>query len=76
MYAKTLSMLINKWMESRIGPDLLKLGKILPIYKAKDKQQLPNYHQILLLPSMLKILEKCIHNRLYKFICVQSTFLD
>ncbi len=38
-----LSLLINKSLNSGIVPDKLKLAKVIPIYKCKDKEQLNNY---------------------------------
>ena len=61
-------------MESGIVPDLLELAKDFPVYKAKDKQQLMNYHPKSLLPAISKLLERVIYSCLHNFLCVQSTF--
>ena len=45
----------------------MKLAKVIPIYKAKDKLQLANYRPISLLPALSKIMEKALHKRLYNF---------
>ena len=58
-------------MESRIVQDLLKLAKVVPVYKIKYKQQPTNYCSISLLRSLSKVLEKAIYCRLYKIpLCV------
>ena len=49
-------------------PDLLKIAKVVPIYKSKDKKDLTNYRPISLLPIFSKIFEKVVHKRLYKFL--------
>ena len=49
-------------------------GEVIPIYKAKDKEQLNNYRPISLLPTISKILENIIHKRLYHFLLTQSIF--
>lgn len=51
-----------------IFPDLLKIAKICPIYKAKNNQEFTNYRPISLLPSFTKIFEKTVHKRLYAYL--------
>jgi retron-type reverse transcriptase len=69
-----LTILINKSLSTGIVPDLLKTAKVIPVYKAKDTEQLNNYRPISLLPTISKILEKIIHKRLYYFLLSQSVF--
>ena len=69
-----LSALINKSLEAGYVPNIFKLAKVTPIYKAKNVQELTNYRPISLLPSMSKILEKIIHKRLYNFLNSQNLF--
>ena len=69
-----LTILINKSLNTGIVPELLKTAKVIPIYKAKDKEQLNNYRPISLLPTISKILEKIVHKRLYNFLYSQSVF--
>ena len=64
---KPLAIMINKSLEQGIFPDKLKIAKIIPIYKAKDKEQMQNYRPISLLSSISKIYEKIIYKRLYNF---------
>ena len=45
----------------------MKIAKIVPIYKAKDKTVMGNYMPISLLPTVSKILEKAVHHRLYSY---------
>ena len=63
-----LSIAINKSLETGLVPDSLKIAKIIPIFKAKDKQLLTNYRPISLLPNISKILEKVVHKRIYTFL--------
>ena len=63
-----VAILINKSMEEGTFPNKLKISKIIPIYKSKDKDQLNNYRPISLLPSISKIYEKVVYKRLYNFI--------
>ena len=69
-----LSILINKSMETGYVPNIFKTAKVIPIYKAKDAQELTNYRPVSLLPSISKILEKVIHKRLYTFLNSYNIF--
>ena len=55
-------------MATGIVPDILKLAKVIPLYKAKDRQLLTNYRPISLLPSLSKVLEKAVHHKLMRFL--------
>ena len=57
----------NKSIETGVFPSKLKIAKVIPIYKSKDKQSFTNYRPISLLPSISKIYEKLVHKRLYAF---------
>ena len=62
-----ISIIINMSLQSGKVPGNMKLAKVVPIYKAKEKTDLANYRPISLLPSTSKILEKIVHCRLYKY---------
>ena len=49
-------------------PDLLKLVKVIPIYKGGETQDVNNYRPISLLSIFDKIIEKIMHKRLYAFL--------
>jgi len=49
-------------------PNDLKIAKVIPIYKSNDNRNFSNYRPISLLPAFSKILEKLVHNRLYKYL--------
>ena len=57
-----LSVLINKSFSTGTVPNLLKLAKVIPVYKSKDKQLLNNYRPISLLPAVSKIMENLYIN--------------
>lgn len=65
--APTLSELFNNCMNTGIFPDVLKTGKITPVYKKDNPEELQNYRPISTLPIFGKIFEKIIHCRLYNF---------
>ena len=49
-------------------PEMLKTGKITPIFKKGNKELIENYRPVSTLPIFGKIFEKIIYNRLYKFL--------
>ena len=57
-------------------PDVLKLGKITPIFKKEDEQLLQNYRPVSTLPIFGKIFEKVIFSRLYNFFVSQGILYD
>ena len=69
-----LTNIFNKSLETGTVPDLLKLAKIIPIYKSKNKELLNNYRPISLLSTVSKLLEKIVHKRLYNFINTHAAF--
>ena len=60
-------MIINKSLCSGEVPNALKLTKVIPIFKSKDRKDIKNYRPISLLPAFSKIYEKVIFTRLYKY---------
>ena len=63
-----LSIIINNSLAVGLVPNMAKLAKIIPIYKAKDKKDISNYRPISLLPVVSNILEKVVHKNLYTFL--------
>ena len=47
-----------------IFPDMLKLAKVIPLYKKGDPTITDNYRPISLLPTLSKVLEKNVSNQL------------
>lgn len=63
-----LTKVINLSLETGCVPEKMKIAKIIPLYKAKNKELFTNYRPISLLPVFSKVLEKVIHKRLYSFL--------
>ena len=63
-----LSIAINKSITEGHVPNSLKIAKVVPIYKSKDKDSFSNYRPVSVLPVISKVLEKVIHTRTYKFL--------
>ena len=66
--ASNLSILFNISLKEGIFPQLLKVSKVIPIYKAESKLLASNYRPISLLPIIGKLFEKIIFSRLTSFI--------
>ena len=67
-----LCNLINKSMSHGVFPDTLKLAKVVPIYKSKEKFLFSNHRPISVLPSISKIFEKVIYKRLYGYLSING----
>ena len=59
-----LAILFNQSFSSGIFPSILKISKIIPIYKKGSKLERSNYRLISLLSNIDKILERLMYNRL------------
>lgn len=70
--APILSKYYNFLMRAGLFPDILKTGKITPVYKKGDPEIIENYRPISTLSVFGKIFEKIIYTRLYKFVSSQG----
>ena len=66
-FSTPLILLINLPFTKGKLPDILKIGKIFPIYK-KNCNNVNNYRPISLLSNISKIIEKIVHDRLYMYL--------
>ena len=71
--SRFLARHINDSMAKGIFPDILKIGKITPVYKKDDKELFENYRPVSTLPIFGKIFEKIIYERLYSFLISKQT---
>ena len=62
-----LSDTFNKCYETGIFPNSLKIAKVIPVHKAKQKDIASNYTPISLLSPISKVFEKFLHIRLERF---------
>ena len=67
--SEPLTIIINQMSNTGVFANLLKISKVIPIYKKEDDTMFSNYRPISLLPSISKIFEKVILERL-------ATYLD
>ena len=55
---------------------ILKLGKMIPIYKKGCKTYVINYRPKSRLSHLIKIIEKAVHDRLYRFLEISNAFYN
>ena len=63
-----LAMIFNISLNTGKFPKLLKLSKVIPVYKKSSKLEPSNYRPISLLSNINKIFEKIMFKRLYDFL--------
>ena len=74
--SNVLSKLFNNCMIEGNFPDILKMGKITPIFKKGNKELIENYRPVSTLPIFGKIFEKVIYSRLYNFFLSKGILTD
>ena len=71
--APCLAKYFNHCLMEGYFPDILKTGRISPIYKKENEELLENYRPVSTLPVFGKILEKLIYRRFYSFFVAKGT---
>ena len=71
-----LKKIFNLSFSTGKHPRILKISKTIPIFKKGSRLLVSNYRPISLLSNLNKILEKIVHDRIYKFLedfqCIYS----
>jgi len=60
--------LFNSSINAGIFPECLKIARVVPVFKAGNKLSVNNYRPISVLPTLSKIFEKLMFNRLSTFV--------
>ena len=72
----SLSQLFNNLFEAGFFPEIFKIAHVTPIFKKYgSKSDTSNYRPISLLPTLSKILESVIHNRLLSH-CIENSLIS
>ena len=69
---KLLLHIFHLFLQIDIFPDKLKIARLTPLFEGGENYELGNYRPISVLPCWLKILEKIMYNRLYKYLTDNS----
>ena len=67
-----LSLYFNRYMAAGHFPDTLKVGKVTPIFKKGNTEDVGNFRPVSTLPIFGKIFEKIIYKRIYEFAVSQK----
>lgn len=67
MFVPILTCLVNDMLISGTYPDILKIAAIKPIHKNGIKTNIDNYRGISLLPTINKVFERIIYDKIVKF---------
>jgi len=65
---ETLATAINTSFEMAQLPHILKIATVIPIYKGGDINKVCNFRPIALLPTLSKVIEKLVKDRVLKFL--------
>ena len=68
----SLAQYFNILMADGVFPDVLKIGRVTPIYKKGNPEDIGNYRPVSTLPIFGKIFEKVIYNRIFSFATSQN----
>lgn len=55
---------------------MLKVAKIIPLYKKNETHKFDNYRPISILPSISKVFERIIHTQIYNFFTANKLFFQ
>ena len=69
-----LAKLTNRSFHNGVFPNILKIAKVIPIFKSKSRVACNSYRPISLLSNIEKIIEKLMHKRLHSFLETQNCF--
>ena len=74
LLSESLTHIVNLSIQTGIVPDLMKLARVIPIYKSGVDNLFSNYRPISILPVFSKILEKIVYNRLMFYLTENIKF--
>ena len=66
---KPLCKIFNTSLSIGYFPDLLKIARVVPIFKSGNSKIISNYKPISILPNISNIIEKIMYNRLSNCFC-------
>ena len=63
-----LSEIFNCSISTNVFPDDLKIGKVSPIHKSNDRDNLNNYRPTSVLPTIARVFERLLYNEMYIYL--------
>lgn len=64
LIAPHLALIFNKCIDDGVFPDLMKLSKLVPLFKSGDNEDPSSYRPVSVLPVLSKVFEKIVLNQL------------
>ena len=61
-----LAYIVNLSLQTGVFPEEWKIARVTPIFKAGARDDLGNYRPVSILPVVSKLLEKVVHDQLYR----------
>ena len=74
--SEVLASLINSCISSGVFPDTLKIASVIPLHKGGAKDDPNNYRPISLLPTISKIIERHVVNKLNDYLKKTNILMD
>jgi len=72
--AASLANIVNKSLSLGIFPSGWKTAKVIPLYKANDRDDPGNYRPISILPILSKLCERAVFNQIYQYFAAHDLF--
>ena len=67
LISSPLARIFNQCIPKNIFPDDFEVGRVAPIFKSGNKEDLNNYTPMSVLPTVAQIFEKLPYDQLYKY---------
>ncbi len=74
--SQPLTHIIHLSITHGIVPDEMKIARVIPLFKADDRDVFTNYRPVSILPSFSKFIERIIYNRFLEYFNKYSILSD
>lgn len=62
-----MTLITNQCLRQGIFPDLMKMARVVPLFKKGDRESIGNYRPVSILPALSKILEKVMSEQIIEY---------
>ena len=76
LISEPIAHIINLSISSGIVPDLMKIARVIPLFKSGDHRYFQNYRPVSVLPIFSKLLERVVFKRITNYIDKSSILSD
>ncbi len=76
LISEPIAHIINLSISSGIVPDLMKIARVIPLFKSGDHRYFQNYRLVSVLPIFSKLLERVVFKRITNYIDKSSILSD